>query len=337
MTTRSRICYGLSSLIVTFIGCGCGGAPSNVKVCNEPTFSKLAGRWSTSVQEMWDFYDIGFEDWMDSNWVDRNERIVFVTIRPDGTFDWSRSLTGVFLSGLAEVGDECRLNGPTTCTFRAVAANYTPTSSSISIERVSNETDPDMDNSRVDIELKLNSDGSATLRNPYAMFGEEVGIKEKSIRLRPHDRGRYVIANNSRLAGKWCNSPTDRKAILIIQEDGSFDWSCTPEAFFFGFLPLVFEGDTSAIGAGVARCKLQAVEYRPERSRVLFEVTGGMQGKFELVASRINDMQIATKASLEVPGEKRRCGSRLLHRNEHADERGSVFQELLEKREGKSS
>lgn len=328
VSPRRRVCRGLFGAILILIVLVFGCAPGNVRVSHEPTFSKLAGRWSASIEEASRAFGDPFEVWIKSKQTESGDRLVFATVRSDGRIDWSRSLGGINVTDLAEAGDECRAwGGSWGELYRVRAAEYAPNLSRITVERIRPDKLPHEPSELADIEIRLNADGTATLKNPLWVFGSEASGGEKTIQLRRHDRKRYFVENQSKLAGKWCLPGEDLKAVLIIREDGTIDWSRTTEGLMFGFFQLEFQGDRSVAGAGTACCKLVKAEYDTESSRIVVRISHARdsQCEFELAAKWIDNDWIVVKATGASSGERTQKWKGVLRRNDDARERGSVF------------
>ena len=95
----------LSVLCLGLVGSQATGSPVED---DQPNFSRLAGRWWVSLR---DFVEIGQrgKTATEASRFAEKDRLLIVTILPDGSCDWSRTYLGVRdgLHSLRNVGDRC--------------------------------------------------------------------------------------------------------------------------------------------------------------------------------------------------------------------------------------
>ncbi|HKQ47254.1 MAG TPA: hypothetical protein VJZ71_04190 [Phycisphaerae bacterium] len=306
-------------IIAVAIATGSGCGASNIRVADEPTFSKLAGRWSIPWREVERAVSEGQDSSGTSPQWWANERVVFVTIEPDGMIDWSRSLmTSPYgLHGLRNAGDTCGA-------FRLTAAEYTPTQTRVRIQRGGADGATSSPDDEAFINLELQGDGSALMDcgGFYAPLS--------SLRLTRHDRRRYRVDNTSRLAGKWSLSPDDPRAVLVVREDGTFDWSGTLESAFQGLGQIEYEGDRVFTMSAVLQ--LREARYLPAVSSIVIEIVrkGEDSLYYKLSAKSIENERIKVSAAIDFPTNETVSGTRTLYRIHGGDGRyDSVFSTLL--------
>lgn len=306
----------------TASGCGAG----NIRVADEPTFSKLTGRWSTSVSEVFNKYwkGVGHEITPKPGGID--DRIVFVTVRPDGRIDWSRSYIGLEFGwcDLAEIGDECAGSWNGAGPFKVVAATYSPTRTSITIKGLPpSGASPDADGHGT-LDVELNPDGSATLRlkGGFQHLIEQKGVFEA--RLERHDRLRRVVDNASSIAGKWVDEKHKNDALMVIRKDGTFDWAGTMFGCL-GFLhQLEFPGDRSTPGGDRTQNTLVSAEYHRNESAITVRITGQIlfaYQEFKCRARRIGVDRLELSIKYGGTGIETLKKTRTLCRNNQATKR----------------
>jgi hypothetical protein len=319
MVLRPVIRHGLGGLFVVIMGSGLGCAVSDERICDEPTFSKLAGRWSIT----WVSADEAITGGQNSRGKDlpelAHEKIVFVTILPNGAIDWSRSYAGSVygIHDLERVGDECVSRRPLHGRFRLSAAEYTPTRSSVTIER----TDPGLYTDSLkeaDFALELREDGTA--RFDLGTF-QGLGRPVKTMVLSRHDQELLRIQNRSRIAGAWTLSPDDMMAKIIIRDDGTFDWTGTVEDMSQNLHQLVRSGDRAFSMIGAAR--VVAASYQPDSSGLTIETTrqDGSVYELELDVARIDHDRIEIFVRAGIRGAASMRAACTLYRNDKAVQR----------------
>ncbi|OWY72992.1 hypothetical protein B7486_01205 [cyanobacterium TDX16] len=295
--TRLRRALAVGSLFFFgLLATGC--AESNIRVCNEPTFSKLAGRWSASACEV-------FRDWKsrpckgsDPFWVD--DRLVLLTITPDGRVDWSRSYLGIIygLRDLNEPHDRCAGFKEDAGPFELVSAEYTPTRTHVEVSGLSLFKGKQGVRVTGTVTVELDTDGVATLRvSPGFQYLYELA-DDLEIKVRRHDRQRRTIDNASRIAGTWVDPEHEDRGLLIIREDGTFDWSGTLLAWYGAMHQLEFPGDrTIDLFFGCSsRSKLISAKYEPDLSAIFVRSHSPLpfvHERFSIVVHRIDDDQVS--------------------------------------------
>lgn len=307
---------------------GCG--PSNIRIADEPTFSKLAGRWSTSLFGLVNKYrkEEGLEAEIKPWRID--DRIVFVTIRPDGRIDWSRSYAGLGygLCDLAEVGDRCAVGSEDVGPFKVIAAEYSPKRTSITIDGFAQNDTQQESRKQGTLSVELNSDGSATLRATGG-FQHLVGTQGVfDTRLERHCRHRRVVKNKSSIAGRWVGRPHDDRALLVIRKDGTFDWTGTIYGNLGCWHQLEFPGDQSTCAMDWrVQNKLISAEYEPNESAMTVRTSGAAYltyAEYELHVERIDERQISITFKARVKGGESVVTSYTLRRNDQAAMRGDL-------------
>ncbi|GMU26429.1 MAG: hypothetical protein HS101_03615 [Planctomycetia bacterium] len=319
MVLQPVIRNGLGGLIVIIMGSGLGCAKTHKRVCEEPTFSKLAGRWSITYADA----DEAITGGQNSRGKDlpalAYEKIVFVSILPNGAIDWSRSSAGSVygIHDLEHVGDECVSRRPLHGRFKLSAAEYTPTRSSVTIER----TDPGFYTDSLkeaDFALELREDGTA--RFDCGTF-QGLGRPVKTMVLSRHDQKLLRIDNRSRIAGAWTLSPDDMMAKIIIRDDGTFDWTGTVEGMSQNPHQLVCNGDRAFSMIGAAR--VVAARYQPDSSGVSIETTRQDDSVyvFELNVTRIDHDRTKVVMRVGIRGAASKRAVCTLYRNDKAVQR----------------
>lgn len=283
-------------LFLSLLAAGC--AESNIRVCNEPTFSKLAGRWSASACEV-------FRDWKsrpfkgsDPFWVD--DRLVLLTITPDGRVDWSRSYLGIIygLHDLNQTGDRCAGFREDAGPFELVSAEYTPTRTRVEVSGLSPFKGKPGDRVNGSITIELGVDGVATLRASPCFQHLYEEADDLEIKVQRHDRPRRTINNASRIAGTWVDPEYEGRGLLIIREDGTFDWSGTLLAWYGAMHQLEFPGDRTIdlFYRCSSRSKLISANYEPDLSAIFVRSHSPLpfvHERFSIVVHRIDDDQVS--------------------------------------------
>jgi hypothetical protein len=315
----------------------CRGQQASIEA-RPATYSKLAGRWSVSylerVQEEQRSRGQEVTITEEGAGAAGEDRIIVVTILPDGGFDWSRMHFGVIygVHSLRNPGDRCVGRRYEAGEFEVVAAEYTPTRSLIEFRGVSQDENitQTLAYARLDVELQPDDTASAqivwdevtgfTIRTDEA--GEQI-VDERSpprrsemtYRLQRHDsRKRKRIQNVSKIAGNWAKSRDAAKLALIIRPDGTFDWTATAEGVLGCWYQLEQKGDVAFVEMSHQRYVVLDAEYTTTQSRIRL---GAEAGKVELAARQAgpNTIMLLMKAD----GGIRRTVT--LHRNNVAAER----------------
>jgi hypothetical protein len=320
MTPQVRIKVALVLINVSIPCMNSGCAESNIRVANEPTFSKLAGRWSAPSAEAQRSFTGDSASGSIQEPAARDDRIVFITILADGSIDWSRSFFGAAhgIHQLKNVGDE--QPGWRSGHYEVLAADYTRSRTSVTIKRTfSNERETQSDVHIFRFALELQEDGSGRFE-----IQDQSAEKAPEVRaLTRDDRHPQHVENHSQLLGKWSFSPDDAMAVLIIREDGTFDWSGTAEAMLAGFHQLEVPGDKYRISNGTDILELVAATYLPDVSRVEIRQTSssGTSITYDLTARRIDSQRIEASLIMTSSETGANRGTQTLYRSEDATRR----------------
>ncbi len=321
----------LSSVLV---GCRATGMPATD---NEPAFSKLAGRWWISLGEIVESVHRD-KTAADASRFAKEDRLLVVTILPDGSCDWSRTYLGVRvgLHGLRDAGDRCIVRKSTQSAYEVIASEYTPTTGRIEFQRIDPETRAPHSSGHYILEISLRSDGKANY------VEKEVTRRSSSrnplvLRLHRSNSTRSPIINQSRIAGSWSLGESDSEAVLVIRSDGTFDWSGTLEAHMSCWHQLEHEGDRS--------CNLMnhdqvyeviSGEYASVESSLRFRVRDrspkgeATEVRVELTAKRIDEKTIRVSFDVDAGDQGGRSNTMELHKNATTQLRvGNVWRSLL--------
>jgi len=296
MTPKSSHLAVFILLSISLLATGC--AERNIRVANEPAFSKLAGRWSASACEVFPGLKGRSYKGSDPFWVD--DRLVLLTIMPDGRVDWSRSYLGISygMRDLNEPGDRCAGLKEGAGPFELVSAEYTPTRTRVEVSGLSLCKGKPGDRVNGSITIELYSDGVATLRASPGFQNLYKQADDLEIKVQRHDRQRHSIDNASRIAGTWVDPKHEDRAVLIIREDGTFDWSGTLMAWYGAMHQLEFPGDRTIdffFGCS-SRSKLISAKYEQDLSAIFLRSHSPqpfVHERFSFVVHRIDDDQVS--------------------------------------------
>lgn len=317
MTPQVRIKVALALITVNMPCMNSGCAESSIRVANGPTLSRLAGRWSASSAEAQRSFTKDSATSSIQEPAARDDRIVFITILADGSIDWSRTSFGATqgIHQLKNVGDQ--QPGWGSGHFEVLAAKYTRSRTSVTIKRTLSQgpkTQLEVDILRFGLELQ--EDGFVR----FEYQDQSTGKAPKVLALTRDDRHPQHVENHSHLLGEWSFSPDDALAVLIIRQDGTFDWSGTAEAMLAGFHQLEVPGDKYRVSNGTDIFELVAATYSPDVSRVEIRQTNssGTLITYELTARRIDNHRIEASAIMTSKETGAERGTRTLYRNEDA-------------------
>lgn len=318
-----------SALILT-VGCG---SRSNITTTNEPTFSRLAGRWSVSLYELLRSMSLSEPDEPPpSDW---GGPVVLLTFHPDGSVDWSRSHYGAMygLHGLRQVGDQCVGNRYEAGRFEVVACDYTPTRSFVEIRGLSrDEVAQELDYAKFEIELQ--ADDTVIARISTDTISGWINSRPElppdhdnnEFRLRRHDPARRIIQNDSRLNGQWSLPGSLEEVILVIRGDGSFDWTGTMEGLAAGLYQLEFPGDRSFDLLTGEESELLKASHEPTMSHITFRRKNSGNGdiQYRLTARLIDPDLIEVSIQGKQPWKRVERIVRRLVRNDDCTLRDEI-------------
>ena len=294
--------YKLASMSLLLVGLVSGCGDSNIRVCTEPTYSKLAGRWSTTFEAM-DRAVTGGQNYqkpyknLEAEEVAKS-RTVLVTIMPNGMVDWSRSHIGsvLRLQGLEEVGDECIDRRNLDSRLKLVSAEYTPTRTAATVDRFSLGGKGDFLIEKYVMSLELNEDSTAVLN-----WRCENGSRPESwapLKLTRHENRRLIVDNRSLLVGKWSLTHDSNEAVLVIREDGTIDWAGSEEGLLGQMYQLQFPGDRAWGWYG--RLKLERATYTADCTSLRIRIRHPQRdnsARLEIHVTRVDDEHIKVRAS----------------------------------------
>lgn len=289
---------------------------------DKPAFSKLAGRWWISLPNFVEWVQRDMTSTDASRFAER-DRLLVVTIHPDGSCDWSRTYLGVRngLHGLRDAGDRCIARKSTQSAYAVITSEYTPTMSRIEFQRIDPKTGVPYSSGQYVLEISLRSDGKAD-------YVEKDGTRKPSaasplvLELLRSDSTRSLIHNQSRIAGSWSPQQSESRLALIIRSDGTFDWSGTIEAHMSCWHQLEHEGDRSCNFMNHDQVyEVISAEYAPLESSLRFLIRDrGPSGEVyeasvELVVKRIDQKTIHVSFDVDAGAQGRLSNKMTLHRN----------------------
>ncbi|MCH8965439.1 MAG: hypothetical protein IIB58_10795 [Planctomycetes bacterium] len=267
-----------------------------------------------------------------------DEHLLLAAVLPNGSFDWSRTRVGV-RHGIYDVrdpGDRCVAHKPVRSTVEVLASEYTPMASRIEMHIVDPGFGPDGSEFRLNLELLLNPDGTASCVETYIDQGLSSPLRFK---LHRAAEGGPSIQNKSRISGRWSGKQPNAKLLLIIRADGTFDWSSTAAGMLGCWWQLEQQGAHSPNLSDLHKgYEVVTSRYTSTESSLKLRLYDRAptpkphQTTIELVAKRVDNKSISVLLHTDAGGRGGQTHAEMLYRNDDTQLREfyalRVFREL---------